>query len=45
MPTALYGGFETGGSQCAGMIGTGPDDIWAEVRFPPPLQQKRWLRL
>ncbi len=34
MPTALYGGFETGGSQCVGMIGTGPDDIRAEVRFP-----------
>lgn len=31
---ALYGGIEAGGTKFVCAVGTGPDDIRAEVRFP-----------
>ncbi|WP_298817394.1 ROK family protein [Chloroflexus sp.] len=34
MPTPLYGGIEAGGTKWVCAIGTGPDDIQAEIRFP-----------
>jgi fructokinase len=33
-PRALYGGVETGGTWVTCLLGTGPDDIVAETRFP-----------
>jgi fructokinase len=30
----LYGGIEAGGSKFVCMVGSGPDDIWAQVRLP-----------
>jgi fructokinase len=35
--TALYGGIESGGTKFVCAVGTGPDDIRAEVRFPTTL--------
>jgi fructokinase len=32
--TTLYGGIEAGGTKFVCMVGTGPDDIRAETRFP-----------
>jgi fructokinase len=30
----LWGGIEAGGTKFVCAVGTGPDDVWAEVRFP-----------
>jgi len=30
----LWGGVEAGGTKFVCAVGTGPDDLWAEVRFP-----------
>ena len=35
--TVLYGGIEAGGTKFVCAVGTGPDDIRAEVRFPTTL--------
>ena len=34
MKRALFGGIEAGGTKFLCAVGTGPDDIRAEVRFP-----------
>lgn len=36
----LWGGIEAGGTKFVCAVGTGPDDLWAEVRFPSTMPEE-----
>lgn len=37
---SIWGGIEAGGTKFVCAVGTGPDDLWAEVRFPNTTPEK-----